>query len=200
MVDNVREVNLKKFRSSDTAEALRILVATNAIEEGIDIPKLSFVVVFNSLKTTKSWIQSAGRARLPDSKVYVFENEPNEEEKKNAAMQHVARNNILMPEMNSKVESVKAPKYDLGAGKLTIWNSPQIVIKFCQKALKRSFDPEKYLYEYADIKDDRKTIKKMFYPTPTGMQFITLEDVRELKLDLRGVTSSQAMNTACNVN
>jgi dsRNA-specific ribonuclease/ERCC4-related helicase len=56
---------------SQQTEALRgfregtfgILVATNVVEEGLDIAACGLVVMFNDIQTSKSYIQSRGRAR-----------------------------------------------------------------------------------------------------------------------------------------
>lgn len=43
------------------------------VEEGVDVQACSFVVAFDSLKSTKSYIQMKGRARKKDAKLFVFE-------------------------------------------------------------------------------------------------------------------------------
>nr|AVK59458.1 Dicer-2-PA [Nezara viridula] len=63
---------LKKFNMGET----NILVASDVIEEGIDVKNCNFVIKFDYPKTTRSYIQSKGRARHKDSKYIVFA--PNE--------------------------------------------------------------------------------------------------------------------------
>jgi endoribonuclease Dicer len=45
-----------------------ILIATNVVEEGLDVPSCGLVVMFDSILSSKSYIQSRGRARHPDSR------------------------------------------------------------------------------------------------------------------------------------
>jgi len=54
---------------------LDILISTSLIEEDVDVATCSFVVMLDGLNTTKSYIQCKGRARRPNSKFIVFENE-----------------------------------------------------------------------------------------------------------------------------
>jgi ERCC4-related helicase len=61
---------------------VRILVSTNALEEGIDVSDCEFVVRYNRFSTTKSHIQGAGRARFEGAKVFYFENDPDMEQEK----------------------------------------------------------------------------------------------------------------------
>ncbi len=44
-----------------------VLVATNVVEEGLDIPACSVVIAFDAVLSAKSYIQARGRARSPGS-------------------------------------------------------------------------------------------------------------------------------------
>ncbi|XP_014275311.1 endoribonuclease Dicer [Halyomorpha halys] len=59
---------LKKFNMGE----INILVASDVIEEGIDVKNCNFVIKFDHPKTARSYIQSKGRARHRDSKYIVF--------------------------------------------------------------------------------------------------------------------------------
>lgn len=43
------------------------------VEEGVDVQACSFVVAFDSIRSTKSYVQMKGRARKQNAKFYVFE-------------------------------------------------------------------------------------------------------------------------------
>jgi endoribonuclease Dicer len=45
-----------------------IMIATNVVEEGLDVPACGLVVMFSSIMSSKSYIQSRGRARHPASR------------------------------------------------------------------------------------------------------------------------------------
>ena len=64
---NIREV-LDKMRTGE----LNLLLATSVVEEGIDIQACSFVVILDSVKNLKGYIQMKGRARHKDACLYVF--------------------------------------------------------------------------------------------------------------------------------
>lgn len=44
-----------------------VLVATNVVEEGLDIPACSLVIAFDAVQSAKAYIQARGRARSPGS-------------------------------------------------------------------------------------------------------------------------------------
>jgi len=51
------------------------------VEEGVDVRACSFVAVFDTLKTTKGYIQMKGRARQKNAKFFVFHNTTEEQAK-----------------------------------------------------------------------------------------------------------------------
>jgi endoribonuclease Dicer len=58
----------KKFKSKQ----INLLIATKAVEEGVDVQACKFVVQYDKMQTTKSYIQSRGRARKLDSDFILF--------------------------------------------------------------------------------------------------------------------------------
>ena len=78
MADGLRDNSLAKLRSG---EDVWCLVATDSIEEGIDIPACNVVVRFDAFHNVKSHVQGSGRCRGAGKGglVIYFENEPEEE-------------------------------------------------------------------------------------------------------------------------
>uniref|UniRef100_S4RXR2 ribonuclease III n=1 Tax=Petromyzon marinus TaxID=7757 RepID=S4RXR2_PETMA len=58
-----QEEVLRKFRAHET----NLLVATSAVEEGVDLPKCNLVVRFDPPADYRSYVQSKGRAQAPVS-------------------------------------------------------------------------------------------------------------------------------------
>ena len=65
---------LNKTISYFNNNAINILIGTSAVEEGLDIQTCNGVMVFVELMTVKSYIQMKGRARVKNSKFYLFTN------------------------------------------------------------------------------------------------------------------------------
>jgi len=78
MSQEQRNAHLKEFKTG----AVRILVSTSSLEEGIDVADCKVVVRFDFFSSVRSHIQGAGRARHKDAKIFYFEQEPDVEEQK----------------------------------------------------------------------------------------------------------------------
>lgn len=63
-----QEDTLRKFRMQE----LNLLISTNVLEEGVDIPKCNYVVRFDTPKTYKSYSHSKGRARSRDAEFLIL--------------------------------------------------------------------------------------------------------------------------------
>ncbi|XP_033634026.1 endoribonuclease Dicer-like [Asterias rubens] len=58
-----QEEIMRKFRRHE----INLLFATSAVEEGVDVPKCNLVVRFDAPDNYRSYVQSKGRARAPNS-------------------------------------------------------------------------------------------------------------------------------------
>jgi hypothetical protein len=93
-----------------------ILVATNALEEGIDVPECSFVIRFDAINTAKAHIQGSGRARSALAKIFYFKNDPLAECAKASLLDACARDSSLNMDSNQLKHSLKQeslPNFEL---------------------------------------------------------------------------------------
>lgn len=81
MVFRKQEEVLQKFR----AREYNLIVCTAVVEEGMDIPKCNLVLHFDTPENFRSYIQSKGRARAPDS-LYAVMVQDDEEDKTAASL------------------------------------------------------------------------------------------------------------------
>ena len=176
---------------------IRILVATAALEEGIDVPDCAFVIRYSTIATTKAHIQGSGRARHPNGEIYYFENYPAAEQAKESAMLSTARNTSLamsdgemqqeITRMNASVE-MRHPYPFSGQqtgdpcdddGVVNVFNCKQILNQYCSMALGKSISPKNELYLYQQsARDSRKILTRIRYPTPTGWLEMTEADYK----------------------
>ena len=52
-----------------------MLIATDVVEEGIDVQECNLVIMFDRVRTFRSYVQSKGRARMPGSRYMILNDE-----------------------------------------------------------------------------------------------------------------------------
>ncbi|GFR47314.1 hypothetical protein Agub_g9001 [Astrephomene gubernaculifera] len=71
MNDREQQLVVRRFKEADAGSPCKLLVATSAAEEGLDVPTCEFVVRYNAAATGIQLLQSRGRARVPRASEFV---------------------------------------------------------------------------------------------------------------------------------
>jgi endoribonuclease Dicer len=212
--ESERQSQLGLFRSGD----VRILAATAALEEGIDVSDCAFVVRYSSVPTTKAHIQGAGRARHPNAVIYYFENNPRLERQKEAKMTSVARDMSLSlgsGELQDAVRTIlispgqrhpypcgrSGRAFEDGSGEVNVFNAKQIFIQYCSITLGSTVQPKSDLYQYNNKPGEQNLLARIRFPTPGGWRSISqvdyksfweLTDIDQVVSESRSKRKSQA--------
>ncbi|XP_071686095.1 dicer-like protein 4 isoform X2 [Rutidosis leptorrhynchoides] len=140
---------LEKFRSGE----LNLLVATRVGEEGLDIQTCCLVIRFDLPETVASYIQSRGRARMPQSEYAFLVNRANDKELKlveNFQKEETQMNNEISSR-TSTVECVefkeKTYKVDSTGAIISSTSSVSLLHRYCSKLPHDEFfNPKPRLY------------------------------------------------------
>jgi endoribonuclease Dicer len=186
--ENDRQEQLDRFKCGD----VQILVATAALEEGIDVADCAFVVRYSIMRTTKAHIQGAGRARHPNAMIFYFENDAILEKQKEAHMRSVAKNQALSLKEEDLQESVRRMSITIkkrhpfpftssqdGSGEVNVFNCKQIFFRYCSIVLCASISPEEHLYEFTTMDDGTRLLSRIRYPTSTCWIYVDVAECRE---------------------
>jgi len=184
MTSSMRSAVLDDFKRGCSS----VLVATTALEEGIDVSDCQFVIRYSKFHTTKSHVQGAGRARHAEAEVVYFENEPHEELAKAEKMAQCAQDWSLSLSEAERHERVKVRVIDgfypyrhatadgVG-GTVNIYNSVQIFLNYCGKVLGQSLNltdtSQICVYRTEVIRTTpepltRRVLDAVHYPSPAG--------------------------------
>ena len=169
MTDKDRNTALKDFKSGE----IKLLVATAALEEGIDVADCEFVIRFNKFDTTKSHIQGSGRARALDAELYYFENDVVHEQEMAARLTDIASDNTLAlsPGEARAAQKTPAPPFAPGTqdypyhppgeAEVNLSNAGKLVQQYCAAVMKRTLSKKQLCHYKEEITQDvqcRKTL------------------------------------------
>ncbi|CDP10524.1 unnamed protein product [Coffea canephora] len=126
---------LEKFRSGE----LNLLIATKVGEEGLDIQTCCLVIRFDLPETVASFIQSRGRARMPESEYAFLVNSGNEKEIN--LIKHFVKDELKMhQDISSRKSQVtmadfeeKTYQVDLTGATISSASSISLLHHYCSK-------------------------------------------------------------------
>ncbi|KAL3873454.1 hypothetical protein ACJMK2_036569 [Sinanodonta woodiana] len=138
-----QEKVLRKFRMQE----LNLLVSTNAVQEGIDIPKCNLIILFDPPKDYRSYSQSKGRARARDAEFLMLVEEEHIDEFQENLKMYKGLEQVLISrekqkeemtdgELTSDIDNLLPPyatSTDCDAARVTLSTSIMLVNKYCAK-------------------------------------------------------------------
>ncbi|XBI21034.1 hypothetical protein VPH35_062214 [Triticum aestivum] len=159
LTPKMQKDTLDSFRSGK----VNLLFTTDVAEEGIDVTDCSCVIRFDLPKTTRSYMQSRGRARQKDSQ-YILMIE-RENVKQNNLISAILRSEKSMIEtaLNRDSEDLlpgffpveEKNEYLVGTtgAKVTAGSSISVIVQYCDKLLGDKYDTTKPLFEFTNHGD-----------------------------------------------
>ncbi|KAM3353503.1 hypothetical protein ACQJBY_024588 [Aegilops geniculata] len=159
LTPKMQKDTLDSFRSGK----VNLLFTTDVAEEGIDVTDCSCVIRFDLPKTTRSYMQSRGRARQKDSQ-YILMIE-RENVKQNNLISAILRSEKSMVEtaLNRDSEDLlpgffpveEKNEYLVGTtgAKVTAGSSISVIVQYCDKLPGDKYDTTKPLFEFTNHGD-----------------------------------------------
>ncbi|XP_062207830.1 endoribonuclease Dicer homolog 3a isoform X2 [Phragmites australis] len=159
LTPKMQKDTLDSFRSGK----VNLLFTTDVAEEGIHIPDCSCVIRFDLPKTTRSYVQSRGRARQKDSQ-YILMIE-RENVKQNDLISAIMRSKTLMVDIASNREpedphpsffpTEEINEYHIATtgAKLTADSSISVLYQYCEKLPKDKYYTPRPTFQFTHYGD-----------------------------------------------
>lgn len=178
--------DLEAFRSGEK----NLMIATNVLEEGIDISACNLIICFEKPGNLVSFVQRRGRARRKDSKYYVFTSEEEalkagkQWEALEAQMKQAYMDDTRQPAPSAE-EDLSSRTYHIAATQalLTLESAKAHLLHFCSVGISQASN-------YADLRPEFDAVMKS-----VGSWTATVDLPAFVHPDLRHATSSQAWPT-----
>jgi len=169
MSQSVQRSHLEAFKEGRVS----ILVATQAMEEGIDVPTCNYVVRYDVFTNVKSHVQGAGRARMKDAHIFYFENDPEVEQRFAQLMQQAARTDSVLPLEEPDTGTPRTYKHPGTQAQVDAYNCLSILYDYAQKSMRGQW-PQ--LFERSSD-ESSCCIDACHLPTPNGLLTISAQRV-----------------------
>ncbi|KAJ5814097.1 ATP-dependent helicase dcl2-2 [Penicillium pulvis] len=148
-----QEETLAKFRM----RALDLIITTNVMEEGIDIPACNTVISFDRPRSIRSFVQRRGRARQGKSTFIIFpDDEQDEEELKKLieaedGLEKAYRDDTrAVSNLPCEAESYPSLVVERTGAQLGMLDSASHLNIFCAKILKQPYTINRPIYRYQE--------------------------------------------------
>ncbi|KAJ6002679.1 hypothetical protein N7451_005226 [Penicillium sp. IBT 35674x] len=153
-----QEETLAKFR----IRALDLLITTNVLEEGIDIPACNTVISFDRPRSIRSFVQRRGRARQGKSTFIIFlDDEEDEEELRELieaedGLEKTYRDDTrAFSNLPCEGKSYLSLVVQSTGAQLGMLEAVNHLNMFCAKVLKQPYTTNRPLYRYQERSNDQ---------------------------------------------